>query len=414
MTPRAGLITGIVALLAISAGGVSGQATRPLPVPTLLERTFTAGSGGSDETVQRVGDVLQIALPASGLAATLIAKDGEGTGQWAVSTALTAVTVWLMKPLAGKRRPGDDRRTAFPSGHAASAFAGASFLGRRYGAAAGIPAYALAGFVGVSRIASDQHFADDVLAGASIAQLSTWLLVTPRSAGPNDADRDRRWEYAFSLGPSSRRTNTVAAPGDGSRVDINRLVGSDDPSWTALAALRFRPAAAHEVSVEIRPFEARNTGMLNGDVTFGGREFTASETTQSLYSNFTGRAAYRLPPTDIGPLIAAIGLGIDVRGVSVELSQEEAARVTDVRVVPVAQWDLGARLGSRFDVRADATWSSWLGDRLVDFRATAGVRTGSRWELRFGYNRFERRVDTSDLHNDLAYDLWFGSASYSW
>ena len=60
------------------------------------------------------------------------------------------------------------------------------------------------------------------------------------------------------------------------------------------------------------------------------------------------------------------------------------------------------------------TGASWATDRLIDFRTTAGARMGSRWELRFGYNRFERRADTSDLYNDLVYDLWFGTAAYSW
>ena len=42
-----------------------------------------------------------------------------------------------------------------------------------------MPAFAAAAFVGYSRFQADQHYADDILAGASVALLSNWLWVKP-------------------------------------------------------------------------------------------------------------------------------------------------------------------------------------------------------------------------------------------
>ena len=408
---------GLAVLAASLAPDVRAQAAPTLfqPVPRSLLADVVA-IDDSNPTIQDIGDVLQIALPASGLAATLFEKDGEGRRQWFISTGLTLGTVLLMKPLTGKRRPDDERRTAFPSGHSASAFAGASFLGQRYGPSVGIPAYALAGVVAASRIASDQHFADDVLAGASIAQLSTWLIVTPRDSDerPEAGDTDRRWSYTLSLGPTYRKTNIVAAPEGASGTDLVALVGSDDPSWTALAALAFRPAPGQEISLEVRPFEAANTGMLDSDVTFGGVPFTVAEPTRSLYSNITGRASYSFWRNLTSFLVTTGGVGLDVRGVSVELQQQGSVRATDVHVLPIVHAGLGVPITPWLDLDSDAVFPPWGIDRMIDFRASAGARIGSRWEVRVGYAHFRHRVDSDVLLNDLRYDFWHGTFRYSW
>ena len=38
--------------------------------------------------------------------------------------------------------------------------------------------YSAAAFVGYSRIAADRHFVEDVIAGAAIGYLSSWLFTT--------------------------------------------------------------------------------------------------------------------------------------------------------------------------------------------------------------------------------------------
>lgn len=57
-----------------------------------------------------------------------------------------------LKYAIGKSRPAGHEGPAFPSIHSAVAFAGASYIQRRYGWKFGAPAYALAVYVGWSRI----------------------------------------------------------------------------------------------------------------------------------------------------------------------------------------------------------------------------------------------------------------------
>jgi len=70
---------------------------------------------------------------------------------------------------------------SFPSGHTASAFAGAAFLQRRYGWKVGVPACFAATFVGYSRVESHNHYTSDVVAGAAIAIGANLIFAHPRS-----------------------------------------------------------------------------------------------------------------------------------------------------------------------------------------------------------------------------------------
>jgi len=72
-----------------------------------------------------------------------------------------------LKVAANRTRP-DGARYSFPSGHSSSAFATASVLQRRYGWKVGVPSYAVASYVGASRIAGSHHYVTDVLFGAGI------------------------------------------------------------------------------------------------------------------------------------------------------------------------------------------------------------------------------------------------------
>ncbi len=128
--------------------------------------------------IQRAGDVLQVALPAAGLTATLALRDREGTCQLAKSFATTMAVTYALKYSLDTKRPSGGRHS-FPSGHTSAAFAGAGFIQQRYGWKYGLPSYALAGFVGYSRVHADRHYWHDVLAGAAIG-IGSNLIFTSR------------------------------------------------------------------------------------------------------------------------------------------------------------------------------------------------------------------------------------------
>src|SRR5215510_2017487 len=66
---------------------------------------------------------------------------------------------------------------AFPSGHAASAFAMASVLERHLGYRASWPALAVASYVATSRLHDNRHFLSDVVFGAALGTATGWTVV---------------------------------------------------------------------------------------------------------------------------------------------------------------------------------------------------------------------------------------------
>lgn len=129
-------------------------------------------------TFETYGNVGQLAVPIAALLATISHHDLKGTLQLTEAYSLAMGTTFLIKPAINRRRP-DGGSWSFPSGHSASAFAGAAFLDRRYGLAYGIPAYFVAATVGYSRVVAKRHYFSDVLGGAAIG-IGANLLLTSR------------------------------------------------------------------------------------------------------------------------------------------------------------------------------------------------------------------------------------------
>jgi membrane-associated phospholipid phosphatase len=80
---------------------------------------------------------------------------------------LSAALTNTLKFTVRRPRP-DGGSNSFPSGHTSAFFASAGVLHRHYGWKAGAPAYALASYVGVSRLSENKHFPSDVLFGAAV------------------------------------------------------------------------------------------------------------------------------------------------------------------------------------------------------------------------------------------------------
>ena len=93
--------------------------------------------------------------------------------------SMTAMTNTLKYTIC-EQRPGSTERNAFPSGHTATAFAGAELIRSEYGWGIGSAAYVVASGVAFMRLYNNRHWLNDVLAGAGIGILSArigyWLL----------------------------------------------------------------------------------------------------------------------------------------------------------------------------------------------------------------------------------------------
>lgn len=124
-------------------------------------------------------DVLRVMLPAAAWGMTQYFDDKEGEKQFYYSFASTIATTYALKTAISKNRPDGSDNDAFPSGHTSMAFQGAAFLQRRYGWTYGAPAYALAAFVGYSRVKHDHHDSSDVLGGAVIGIVASYYFAEP-------------------------------------------------------------------------------------------------------------------------------------------------------------------------------------------------------------------------------------------
>lgn len=94
------------------------------------------------------------------------------------SYVIMASTVLGLKSIIHEERPDGSSNNSFPSGHTATAFAGAEFLWQEYKDKSiwyGIAGYAVATGTGLFRIYNNRHWLTDVAAGAGIGILSTKL-----------------------------------------------------------------------------------------------------------------------------------------------------------------------------------------------------------------------------------------------
>jgi membrane-associated phospholipid phosphatase len=134
------------------------------------------------DDIEFAGDIVAIILPVTAGGMTLYKNDQEGVIQFSKSFLTTLGATAALKYSINAERPNGDSHS-FPSGHTSVAFSGASFLQKRYGWKYGIPAYVSASFVGWSRIESDNHYLQDVFAGAAIGVISTYIFTDAYQEG---------------------------------------------------------------------------------------------------------------------------------------------------------------------------------------------------------------------------------------
>jgi membrane-associated phospholipid phosphatase len=149
----------------------------------ILQLAATAPAAADEDTWNDVGTGVRWALVGAALAAPAVQGDWKGEFQAIGSIgAATLVTTGLKETISKERPDGSDNRS-FPSGHTSSSFAAAATLHNRYGWKVGLPAHALAAFVGASRIEAEKHDVVDVLAGAALGSLSGFLITRKRDDG---------------------------------------------------------------------------------------------------------------------------------------------------------------------------------------------------------------------------------------
>ena len=128
---------------------------------------------------EKIGDILAFAIPAAAYGGAWYFDDEKGREEFYMSYGTTIVSTLALKHTVSAKRPDNDERDSFPSGHTASATAGATFVHKRYGFQYALPLYVGVIYTGYSRIHVNRHHPRDVIAGAFIAALSSWYFTTP-------------------------------------------------------------------------------------------------------------------------------------------------------------------------------------------------------------------------------------------
>ncbi len=160
---------------------------------------------GSRRTVRTSTDIIAVAMPAATFTTLLAIGDWEGLKQGAFTAATALGTTYILKYAIHKRRPDGSDDHSFPSMHTATAFADAAFLQRRFGWKIGIPAYALAYYVGWGRTFAKKHDWWDVCVGAAIGAGSAYIYTRPfakkhdLSIAPYSTGREMGVAAAFSF-----------------------------------------------------------------------------------------------------------------------------------------------------------------------------------------------------------------------
>lgn len=102
----------------------------------------------------------------------------------------------LLKYSVKRGRPDGSDSLSFPSGHTSTAFSLAGVASHHYGWKVGVPMYALAAGIGLSRIEQDRHHLSDVIAGATLG------FIVGRTVPRIDGERPAR-KRTLSVGPAT-------------------------------------------------------------------------------------------------------------------------------------------------------------------------------------------------------------------
>ena len=141
--------------------------------------TFASSASASDEGWDTASTVGVGALAAWSIGVPVVTGDEPGALQAAGSIASAYAVAKGLKEIFPEARPDGSDNRSFPSGHTAAAFGAAASILERRGAGEGIPALALASFVGFARVEARRHHWYDALAGAAVGTGSGLLLTRP-------------------------------------------------------------------------------------------------------------------------------------------------------------------------------------------------------------------------------------------
>ncbi len=167
-TPSNGIIAGV--------GGAGSLAIHPQDDE--IAARIASPSGGRHDFF-RAGATLGDGVEQSGFAlgmyiigrASHSARVGALGADLIDAQIVNGVITQGLKAAVDRRRPTGSKHS-FPSGHTSATLATASVIEQHYGLKVAAPFYALGGYVSLSRMVDNQHWASDVIFGAAVGIVS--------------------------------------------------------------------------------------------------------------------------------------------------------------------------------------------------------------------------------------------------
>ena len=404
-----------------------------------------AFSSSTDENIETAGDWLQFLIPAAGLAGTYIADDHEGRVQFWKNYISSITITTVAKGFYGKTRPSSRNKASFPSGHTTSAFAGAGFIDQRYGHLWGGIAYGAAAFAGWSRVHSDNHFMDDVLAGASVGLFNSWYWVTPHKSNislmpltredgmglmisvqdptkiKEDAiekgKRRRKFRYELAFGSAFLQKNEITAPSSGGTTfDLADFDKKDDPLTSATATLDWFITDRHALLFSFWPLESRDTGTFKQPTNFNGVIFPANTQLDSAWRHYYLDMIYYYDFFKDRPWNLQLGAGLTGQWTDLKLATSDGSigsSVDDFVLLPLIHVSGGVNLTQRWSLNALLTGMYLSSDQYFQGNLIAKYQFSKRWDAGIGIGSYLRDIETSDLTEKFRYDNLYLTVSYS-
>lgn len=389
---------------------------------TSLAQDFNAINQSIDDEYVEAGDHLVIAIPAAGFLASWINDDWEGAKQLTLSLIAAQTITEVTKQTVGRFRPNSDLAGAsyksFPSGHAAGAFSGAAYLQTRYGAVWGLPAYAGATFVAASRVHGNRHYADDVLAGASIAFLVNQYFVSPyanegvafnvapnkdggmtfglsisskaleydqgRTRGTGELKKENRHRFQLDVGFNT--LDSVSHIDAGGQLDNSQLVDGHQP----FSAVNYEYAFDDESSLEVEfmPNETRRYGVANNGLTVGDTTYKNGTDVYMAFKQWSLGASY-LKHYQLNKALKLSG-GLGVYGHFVEMEADHLrggnySKESCLELMPAVSAKAQYHLVGGLSAQASAQYQWAGGNNVTTTEAGLSYAINSDWEFGVKY-----------------------------
>ena len=146
---------------------------------------INSANAGPFSSPNKFSDLFMVMSAAYALGISSTEDNFDGTIELLTSILGAQLATEGIKSLELERRPNGSDWKSFPSGHATAAFSSAMFVHKRYGWKTAIVPYAMAAVTGWGRVQADAHYWHDVLAGAAVSALFTWIVVDKYDVGNN-------------------------------------------------------------------------------------------------------------------------------------------------------------------------------------------------------------------------------------